>query len=115
MRVLLVVGNGEIRDLLVTIVKLCGGYPLAVATSSAGCAALTGYRPDALLLALPLTDPDHRLVRNAAVARVPIVAVDDDRGQLPSAELFAAGFSLHVVKRLHMDDVADAVLAAIAA
>jgi CheY-like chemotaxis protein len=114
-RILLVAGNAEIRELLGTIVKLCGGYPLAVATSNAGCAALAGYRPDALLIALPLTDPGHRLVRDAAGARVPIVAFDDDRGQVPSGELFAAGVSLHVVKRLHMDDVADAVLAAITA
>jgi hypothetical protein len=113
-RVLLVVGNAEIRDVLVTIVKLCGGYPLAVATSGAGCAALAGYGPDALLLALPLTDPDHRLVRQAAAAGVPVVAFDDERGHVLSAELFVAGFTPHVVKRLHMEDVAEAVLTAIA-
>jgi CheY-like chemotaxis protein len=113
-RILLVVGNAEIRDLLVTIVKLCGGYPLAVATSSAACAALAGYRPDTLLITLPLTDPGYRLMRQAAVGGVPVVAFDDDRGHLPSAELFAAGFSPHVVKRLHMDDISEAVLAAIA-
>jgi hypothetical protein len=37
-----------------------------------------------------------------------------DPGHVLSAELFAAGFTLHVVKRLHMDDVAKAVLTAIA-
>ncbi len=114
LRVLVVAGNGDIRELLKVILVSCASYPLAVASSRAGDIIFEHFKPDALLVDLPLVDLDHALLRHAARAHIPVVAVDVDRVQQWSGELFMSGFKVTVVKRLHMDDVADGVLAALA-
>jgi DNA-binding response OmpR family regulator len=114
LRVLVVAGNGDIRELLKVILTSCAGHPLAVASSHAGDVVLERFKPDALLVDLPLVDRGHALLRHAARAHVPVVALDFDRVQQWSGDLLMSGFTVTVVKRMHMDDVAHGVLTAIA-
>ena len=113
-RLVIVEDRPEIRETLAELL-VDSGYEVATAANGlAGFEAITERPPHAALLDIGLPGIDgfelaRRLRANPSTAGLPLVAMtgygrDDDR-----AEVIAAGFDIHLVKPVDIDDVLAAL------
>jgi CheY-like chemotaxis protein len=115
-RVLLVEGAPQVREVVADVLGQCGAHVTAVDSAVAGLAILKRERPDALISSLSIPDKDgYWLIRE--VRKLPL----DQGGDVPAAAFtglttaedrlatLRAGFQYHVPKPVALSRLAGVV------
>jgi PAS domain S-box-containing protein len=115
-RVLLVDDDRETLDLLVTVIRSCGGEARATASARDAMSALGEWRPNVLVSDISMPGEDgYSLIRrvralpaseggSTPALALTAMAADEDRGIA-----LGAGFDVHLAKPVHPEQVISAI------
>jgi CheY-like chemotaxis protein len=117
-RILVVEDDADTLQLFVAYLTRLGAEVRAASTAVAALALLESWRPDVVLCDLHLPDVDGyallaRLRADPTLADLPVVAISGSHPSLERDRSLRAGFANHVAKPTRIQQILEALVAAI--